>query len=273
MALILIFTAVACQPADTPLAPSATPMLAIETPPLPSATPTPHGEEAPPATAPATETTQPDPSREAEKMILLAQTDLAGRLSISEEEILVQSVEPVTWTDAGLGCPQPGQAYAQVLTPGFRVILEADGQVYEYHTGEPERIILCREEGSTMEDTPIPGAVEPAGSVEPGLESFIVQAREDLAQRLSVDDERITVLEAKAVVWPDSSLGCPQPGMQYKQVPQDGFLIRLVVGGSVYEYHGGGGREMFLCEQPLKLEKEAPPKLDLFQLTPGSPDD
>ncbi len=96
---------------------------------------------------------------------------------------------------------------------------------------------------------------------EPGLAPLLTQAKEDLAQRLSVPVDQIEVLEARAVVWPDASLGCPQPGMKYKQVPMDGALIRLVVDGQVYEYHSGGSRDPFLCEQPLKPQKETPPQI------------
>jgi hypothetical protein len=36
----------------------------------------------------------------------------------------------------------------------------------------------------------------------------------------------------------------------YTQVQVEGLLIRLRVGKRVYEYHSGGGRPPFLCEQP-----------------------
>jgi hypothetical protein len=282
MALILILAAVACGPtepvADTTPSPSATPAPETDTPPAPSTTPTSSAPEPPPATAPASETAAPetalpDLSPEAEQVLVLAREDLAQRLGLAEEGIVVQSIEPVTWPDTSLGCPQPGMFYAQILTPGYLVILEAGGEAYEYHTGTPEPVVLCEKESTPMEDSLMPGTVEPAGAVEPGLEALIQQVKEDLALRLSVVAEQITVLEAKAVVWPDASLGCPQPGMRYLQVPQDGALILLGFEDTVYEYHSGGGRDPFLCEQPLKLEKDAPTMLDLFQLTPGSPDD
>jgi hypothetical protein len=109
------------------------------------------------------------------------------------------------------------------------------------------------------------------GTIEPGLEALIHLAQEDLAQRLSIPIEQIEVLEARSVVWPDSSLGCPQPGMRYKQVPQDGSLIKLAVDGGVYEYHSGGGREPFLCEPASLVPKATAPKLDLTP--PGSDND
>jgi hypothetical protein len=76
----------------------------------------------------------------------------------------------------------------------------------------------------------------------------LVQAAvQDLAQRLVITPEEVTVVEALAVTWPDGSLGCPQPGMAYTQVQVDGVLVILEAGGRRYEYHGGD--PLFLCEQ------------------------
>jgi hypothetical protein len=79
------------------------------------------------------------------------------------------------------------------------------------------------------------------------IKNLVIQAKEDLAARLSVPVDRIEVLEARSVVWPDASLGCPQPGMRYKQVQAEGVLIRLQANGRGYEYHSGGSRGLFLC--------------------------
>ena len=105
----------------------------------------------------------------------------------------------------------------------------------------------------------------------PGMETLIDQAKEDLAQRLSIEITEISLVEAREVVWPDASLGCPQPGMKYKQVPEDGALIVLQAQGVKYEYHSGGSRELFLCEMVFKnLEK--PPQIDITKHTPPAPD-
>jgi hypothetical protein len=155
--------------------------------------------------------------------------------------------------------------YAQFITPGYRVLLEVDGQGYEMHTDTHQTAVLCGQEDSEMVVPPV------SGTVEPGLEPLITLAIKDLASRLSLAEGEIEVLEAVAVVWPNAALGCPQPGMSYRQVPMDGTLIRLQAEGKVYEYHSGGGRDPFLCEQPLKIQKDAPPQIDLLELTPPSP--
>ena len=103
-----------------------------------------------------------------------------------------------------------------------------------------------------------------------GIQALIEKSKADLAQRLSITVNEIIVLEVTSVVWPDSSLGCPQPGMVYIQVPEDGLLIRLQVGDQIYPYHSGGFRDPFLCEQIYK-DPNPPPKIDFFNLTtPGT---
>jgi hypothetical protein len=83
---------------------------------------------------------------------------------------------------------------------------------------------------------------------DPTLQKLVMQAKEDLAKRLAISVEQIDLVEFQSVVWPDKSMGCPQPGMAYIQVQQDGMLIRLLTGGRVYEYHSGGNHPPFLCK-------------------------
>jgi hypothetical protein len=65
---------------------------------------------------------------------LNAAADLAQRLKIDVNTITLVSVEQVDWSDACLGIQQPDVMCAQVITSGYKVILEANGQQYEYHT-------------------------------------------------------------------------------------------------------------------------------------------
>jgi hypothetical protein len=68
-------------------------------------------------------------------LIEQAMADLSDRLGVPESEIEVVSAELITWSDASLGCPQPGMQYAQVLTDGSQIILGHAGKDYSYHTG------------------------------------------------------------------------------------------------------------------------------------------
>lgn len=60
--------------------------------------------------------------------------DLAARLNIDPGAVTLVSVEAVDWSNACLGIETPGIMCAMVITPGYRVVLEADGKQYEYHT-------------------------------------------------------------------------------------------------------------------------------------------
>lgn len=62
---------------------------------------------------------------------------------ISREEIKVILVECVTWPDTSLGCPEPGKFYAQVLVPGYRIVLEVRGRIVEVHTDLKGRLVTC----------------------------------------------------------------------------------------------------------------------------------
>ena len=82
------------------------------------------------------------------------------------------------------------------------------------------------------------------------LRNLIEKAREDLAKRLSISVSQINLVDAKAVVWPDSSLGCPQPGMAYADVITPGYLIILNADDKEYEYHASRGSLVIYCENP-----------------------
>lgn len=58
--------------------------------------------------------------------------------------ITVKSFEEQEFEDASLGCPQEGESYAQVVTPGYQITLEAQGEEYDYRVAEDsETVLLC----------------------------------------------------------------------------------------------------------------------------------
>lgn len=85
----------------------------------------------------------------------------------------------------------------------------------------------------------------------PGAEFVIGQAKEDLAQRLSIPVTQIELVDAVEVEWSDSSLDCPQPGMDYLQVITPGYRIQLEYAGVVYEYHSNRDTYVVYCEDPF----------------------
>ena len=93
-----------------------------------------------------TEMTPVTPPDEASgKMVSLVKGHLAQRLNIAVDQIVVSDIKPVVWRDAGLGCPKPGVDYIQVETPGYNILLSADGKTYTYHTDAAKRFVQCNQ--------------------------------------------------------------------------------------------------------------------------------
>ena len=65
-----------------------------------------------------------------------ARRDLAQRLGLNESDIDLSSVEQTEFPDAALGAPVEDEMSAQVITPGWRMRLIANGQAYEYRATE-----------------------------------------------------------------------------------------------------------------------------------------
>jgi hypothetical protein len=76
------------------------------------------------------------------KAVADAKALLVRELGVKEVEVAVRKVTATDWPDAALGCPEKDKAYAQVITPGFRVLLDVKGKVYPVHTGHG-RAVRC----------------------------------------------------------------------------------------------------------------------------------
>jgi hypothetical protein len=70
----------------------------------------------------------------------------------------------------------------------------------------------------------------------------------DLATRIGVALENITVIQGQATVWPDGSMGCAQPGLFYTQALVNGYWVILDVDGKQYDYRASDRGYFFLCE-------------------------
>ena len=91
--------------------------------------------------APADDTQPPDAA--SRPLVDRARQALAQELGIGVDEVTMRGVEAVEWRNSGLGCPKPGMNYLQVITPGYRISLEAQGKSYEYHSDQSSRVVRC----------------------------------------------------------------------------------------------------------------------------------
>jgi hypothetical protein len=221
----------------------------------PISTPAGNGTSTPAASATSTpEVTVPTQTPE---IANLARQDLAQRLNTAADRITVASVAPVDWPDTSLGCPQPGQSYAQVITPGYQIELQVGGREYTYHSGG-NRLVLCENGEPILNENP-----STPDEMDPEEADLVDQAEEDLVNRIKVAPDSIVLQSVEPVDWPDSSLGCPQPGMNYLMVVTPGYLIKLEAGGKVYEYHTDT-QHIVYCQNPkLPLPAEPGSEVDV----------
>ena len=76
-----------------------------------------------------------------------ARAFLANETGEDETAFTLISAESVDWPDASLGCPQEGFAYAQVITPGHKLIFTLGATSYPVHTNaDGSSLILCEED-------------------------------------------------------------------------------------------------------------------------------
>lgn len=78
-----------------------------------------------------------------QNLVEQAKADLAQRLSIPASQIILLEATEAEWSDSSLDCPQPGMSYLQVITPGYRILLEANNTQYEYHSNRDTYVVYC----------------------------------------------------------------------------------------------------------------------------------
>ena len=71
-----------------------------------------------------------------EEAIARARKDLAERLGVGAAEIREQSVEDADFPDMALGAAGKGEMSGQMITPGWRVRLSANGESFEYRANK-----------------------------------------------------------------------------------------------------------------------------------------
>jgi hypothetical protein len=87
-------------------------------------------------------------------LIEKAKADLAQRLSIPAAQINTIETQEVFWPDASLGCPQPGLTYTQAEIPGYLIILEFNGDKFEYHANIHNYVVYCENPTPPLQETP-----------------------------------------------------------------------------------------------------------------------
>ena len=144
----LLMAAVSACVAPTP--PPASP------PPAPTQTPAVEPDTRPPEAAPPT-TRPPEaalPSTGFEAIADAAVQFAAAEMNADPASIQVISVDEVEWRNSCLGVDKPGEMCLDVITPGFRVLLDVDGQVVAVHTNQAATAMRLADPAQGLDDRP-----------------------------------------------------------------------------------------------------------------------
>ena len=116
-------------------------------------------------------------------------------------------------------------------------------RVPETPATEPE--IVSTENALQLESTP--EATEMPST--PPIEKFVALAKQDLASRLGVEADKITLVKSAEKLWLTAALDCPRPGVFYPAGRVPGFQIWLEVEGTEYIYNTDFNGTVILCPE------------------------
>jgi len=85
--------------------------------------------------------------------VALAKKQLSAALDVTVDTIELDKAEAVDWPDTSLGCREKGKMYAQMITPGYKVLLKVDEKTYAVHVGAG-RAVVCPPLGKTRAKPP-----------------------------------------------------------------------------------------------------------------------
>ena len=73
-----------------------------------------------------------------EEAIQKARQDLAKRLGVSESDVETQAVDDAEFPDTALGASVGDEMSGQMITPGWRIRLRANGQTFQYRANQQQ---------------------------------------------------------------------------------------------------------------------------------------
>lgn len=79
---------------------------------------------------------------------------------------------------------------------------------------------------------------------------LMTRIQNDLVTRFGVARSDIIEVVGEAVIWPDGSLGCPQPGVEYTMAEVNGYRVVLRAGDTLYDYRASQRFFVFCTSGP-----------------------
>ncbi len=156
---------------------------------------------------------------------ILALKTVAELQGISVDELRLIEVEARDFSDSSLGCPEPGMSYLQVITPGHRVLIEADGRRFDVRVSNGHARICRRHKSLPARESQ---------TAEPDSADLAESARQDLSEQLQIPLSSVSILSidsySSATVLP----GC-QPACEDNR--ECGYVVGLLHDNRRYLYH------------------------------------
>lgn len=78
-----------------------------------------------------------------DKLLNKVIADLEQRSGGKPSDFDVRRAEAVQWNDGSLGCPEPGQIYQQLPVNGFWIVIDYQGQAFDYRASDRDYFKLC----------------------------------------------------------------------------------------------------------------------------------
>jgi hypothetical protein len=143
---------------------------------------------------------------------------LSSALNLPPGQISLISTEAVDWPDGCLGVEKAGVMCTQAIVPGYKILLQVNGVLYEMRTNDS---------GSQVAQV---GEVAPTGT----LEEIVVA---QLASNLGLKQKDITIVSSSEIEFSDVCLEIAMPEVACAQMVVPGKIIILEAQGVQYEYH------------------------------------
>ena len=106
--------------------------------------------------------------------------------------------------------------------------------------------------GVSASETPVPELTPAAkpGPVQPQVpKEYLEPVLNKAAALANVPRGKLVIVQAEPVVWPDGSLGCPEPGALYTQALVDGYWIVIAAEGKTYDFRMARKGTFQLCPE------------------------
>jgi len=136
-----------------------------------------------------------------------------------KDDTIILEAHEREWTDSCLGLGGPAESCLQAITPGYEVVVVANGIEFTLRTNEDGSAV--REEIRKTDD----GSMKLIANI-PDTPA-IVAARAYLVEKYNVDEEKFLTIDVQEKDWTDGCLGLGGPEESCLQAITPGYQITL----------------------------------------------